>query len=320
MRILQVSDRPGWAIDRLSKPIALKYPTEVEMSYLNSKPDRFIASGYSKQEEVVQYSNELGNQFDVVHFHHYGGVNKLVGGLNKNIKKVLTIHTERADDLNQDFSNFDVLIAPTKHSFAILKQKHSNVVFVPYGIDLSRFKYLFGDRPDKNVGFVGRIMKHKRFEIVLKACMDIGFKLIGCGYVDQSEYYYKYIKEAEQKGLVDYIHLLPEGNMQEIYNKMFVYICLSEPNVETGPLPVLEAMACGVPIISTEVGWIKDWGTNGNNYIRIKEEDVNNLDELIMQLWADKLFRNKLVSNGLRLVQDFGVDKYVDNLMEVYNK
>ena len=243
MRILEVADRPGWAIDRLSKPLALIYPDEVTMSYFNTRPDRFLASGYSKLEGNTQYSTELGNQFDV----------------------------EREEDLNQDFSDFDVLIAPTKHNLDILSQKHQKVVYIPFGIDLNRFKYLVRNRSERNVGFVGRIAKHKRFEVILKQCMDMGFKLIGCGYIGTAEYYLKYSTQADAKGLITWTDFLPEQSMQEFYNKMFVYICLSEPLIETGPLPVLEAMACGVPIISTEVGWLQDWGEDRINYIKVGE-------------------------------------------------
>ena len=318
MKILQAGDRPGWAIDRLSKPVAELYPDEVTMSYFNLKEDRFLASGYTPLEGNTQFSLELANKFDVVHFHHYVASHKMAQQLNKGIKKVLSIHTERPEDLAEDFSMFDVLIASTKHNLEILSKNHPNVVLVPVGIDLSKYKYTFENRDGKTVGFVGRIMKHKRFEVILSACIQIGYKMLGCGYVEESEYYYKYQHEADQKGLLNWVNLLPEGNMQEIYNKMGVYVCLSEPEIETGPLPVLEAMACGVPVISTQVGWIKDWGKDGTHYLKVYENGVDQVGATIKVLEFDPQLKRRIIANGLRLIQDFGIDKYAAKLMEVY--
>ncbi len=44
--------------------------------------------------------------------------------------------------------------------------------------------------------------------------------------------------------------------MPEYYSKIDVYVCTSK--IEGTPNPVLEAMACGVPVISTDVGVIPE--------------------------------------------------------------
>ena len=56
-------------------------------------------------------------------------------------------------------------------------------------------------------------------------------------------------------GLDDYSYV----NMQEYYDKIDLLICTSTS--EGGPLPVFEAIACGVPVISTDVGMVKEMGT-----------------------------------------------------------
>lgn len=67
-----------------------------------------------------------------------------------------------------------------------------------------------------------------------------------------------------------------DDRMREFYNSLDIYICASR--CEGGPRPALESAACGVPVISTDVGLIPeliDDGVNGfivdRNYEAIKQ-------------------------------------------------
>lgn len=48
------------------------------------------------------------------------------------------------------------------------------------------------------------------------------------------------------------IRFIPHAEMPDYYSKIDVYVCPSK--IEGTPNPVLEAMACGVPVVSTDVG------------------------------------------------------------------
>lgn len=50
--------------------------------------------------------------------------------------------------------------------------------------------------------------------------------------------------------------MIPHNEMPEFYSKIDIYVCASL--CEGTPNPVLEAMACGVPVISTDVGIVKE--------------------------------------------------------------
>ncbi|WP_165758961.1 glycosyltransferase family 4 protein [Niastella yeongjuensis] len=49
---------------------------------------------------------------------------------------------------------------------------------------------------------------------------------------------------------------IPRSEMNNFYNKLDVYICTSD--IEGTPNPVLESMACGIGIVSTDVGIVKE--------------------------------------------------------------
>ena len=67
--------------------------------------------------------------------------------------------------------------------------------------------------------------------------------------------------------------------MPNFYNNINLYVCASE--TEGTPLTILEAMAMGVPVISTDVGIVSDvLGKKGKKYI---------LEERTKQCMKDKI-------------------------------
>lgn len=89
------------------------------------------------------------------------------------------------------------------------------------------------------------------------------------------------IKELQDEGYKVELNLadrniktIPQDEMPNFYNSIDLYVCTSKN--EGTPLPVLEAMAMGIPIISTDVGVVGEaLGEYGKKYImknRSKDE------------------------------------------------
>jgi len=102
---------------------------------------------------------------------------------------------------------------------------------------------------------------------------------------------------------------------------MNLFVCLSTPNIEAGPLPILEAMACGIPVISTRVGWAVDYCEDGKNIVFIDEKEASNIKLLadkIKSVYGNTELLKTLKTNGLTLIKNFGLNTYCDNLMKEY--
>ena len=107
---------------------------------------------------------------------------------------------------------------------------------------------------------------------------------------------------SELSGFNIHLHTaMPEtpvsrNRMGDFYRKNHVLICASIH--EGGPMPVVEALACGRPVISTEVGIVPEIvhnGINGLTYSRSR----SNLRKAIMELidHPEKLLRMSLSSS-----------------------
>lgn len=322
IRILEVSDRLGWAISRLSRPL-LEHYENIDIVYKNISEHRYLASGYDQKNNVSPYNKGQAEKYNIVHFHHPQSCWQDAKELSSKVRKIATKHTER--DLPEiDWNVFDDIICPTRYVFSQMSGKNlnANLHYVPYGINLNFYKPKEMNLKSNCVGYVGRVVKWKRFDTALKEAVKAKLKLQACGYVDDGLTFKKEYKN-HRKGIdFDWVDFFPEKEMPDFYSRMSLFLCLSEPNIETGTLPILEAMACGIPVISTKIGWAKDNCQHGKDIWFVEEKEIQEgkLSSIIWQVYNNIKLRKELRENALNLIKKFSIEKYCYELMEVYNE
>lgn len=95
--------------------------------------------------------------------------------------------------------------------------------------------------------------------------------------------------------------MIPHDEMPKYYSKIDVLVCVSK--IEGTPNPVLEAMACGVPIISTDVGIVNDaFGKKQKEFI-LPERNKENLKKTIKKLVNNKKALTELSNENLVQIQ-----------------
>ncbi|TWI83674.1 GT2 family glycosyltransferase [Lacibacter cauensis] len=110
---------------------------------------------------------------------------------------------------------------------------------------------------------------HKGFISIIKPAVE---ELIQEGYAIKLTY-------ADKQE--PHTHIDP-ANMVDYYNQLDVYICASD--IEGTPNPVLESMACGIAVISTDVGIVKEvFGKLQKEYI-LTERSKEALKKLLLNL------------------------------------
>ena len=95
--------------------------------------------------------------------------------------------------------------------------------------------------------------------------------------------WHKRVRRLEFRSLPVTVRSVPSyWDMPAAYAELDAYLCLSR--TEGGPLPVFEAMACGVPVVSTEVGMIPDILDAGTMYRKIPCDDSVRAVERLVEL------------------------------------
>lgn len=90
---------------------------------------------------------------------------------------------------------------------------------------------------------------------------------------------------------------IPNEEMPKFYAGLDVYVCVSK--IEGTPNPVLEAMSCGVPVVSTDVGVVRDaFGPLQSEFI-LEERSISALKATLKRLLAQRDLLARLSAENL---------------------
>jgi glycosyltransferase involved in cell wall biosynthesis len=192
------------------------------------------------------------------------------------------------------------------------------------GIDLDRFK---AARPADRAGLgvpagspvcamVARYYKPKDHATVIDAAQlvpDLHVLFIGEG-----ENMRLMQERASRRGVGDRIHFLGYRNDIPSLLKLCDLYVHSSYN-EGIPLSVAEAMACGVPVIASNVTGLSEIVQDNNSGLLFRCADPADLAEKINAVLHDKGLREKLRSGAMARASDFSLDSTVTRLLSLYN-
>lgn len=164
------------------------------------------------------------------------------------------------------------------------------------GVDLNLFKPNKLERLTKNkslvIGWVGNsawskeLEDFKGFNTILKPALQ---ELKEEGYNIKT-----YFADKQER-------MIAHDEMPEYYSKIDVCICTSK--AEGTPNPILEAMACGVPVISTNVGIVSDvLGPKQKKFI-VKERTKQAFKEKIVEIINNKEILRELSEENLNRIK-----------------
>jgi glycosyltransferase involved in cell wall biosynthesis len=145
--------------------------------------------------------------------------------------------------------------------------------------------------------FVGRLSFQKNVTSLVKALrgLPVSLTIIGDGR------YKKSVMQLKEKHGLN-LRILPRVDnfeLPEIYNAHHIFVLPSR--WEGNPKTLLEAMACGLPVIGADSYGIRDIIVNGVNGILCKG-DANSLREALRSLIADRALREQLSANARRRI------------------
>ena len=204
--------------------------------------------------------------------------------------------------------------------------------YLPNAIDLSSYVEVAreriatkSDKPCLHVLYLGHVGKDKgSFDLIAAATKVLGqeknvvFELVGH---EQAHGDIKQLKEeVVEAGFEQFIHFQsPVTGSEKIEQfrraDLFVY-----PSYHEGmPMAVIEAMACGLPVIATQVGGLPDLVLPGVNGLLVPAGQPDQLANAIQQLIADPQLRYAMQTRSLQLAQEkFDIEKLVLRLLEIY--
>ncbi len=81
-------------------------------------------------------------------------------------------------------------------------------------------------------------------------------------------------------------------------------VFLTVPSVDATPVSLLEAMACGVPVVISNLESAMEWVTDGENGLVVRPAEQDELEEAILKLIGDPDARERFAAIGVEKVRD----------------
>lgn len=170
---------------------------------------------------------------------------------------------------------------------------------------------------------VGTIEPRKNLGVLLDAYAALPEALrnayplvIAGGYGWKSEDIHRKIAEYAAAGWVKYLSYVPEEVLPLLYSgaRAFAYIS----HYEGFGLPVLEAMASGVPVITSQVASIPEVGGGAVEYIQ--PDDLDAVRDALCRVLEDADLRADLIKRGLQQAARFSWDQTVIQTLDAYRR
>ncbi len=285
---------------------------------------------------------KMRNNFDLIDYHYPFPLADLAIFLFQP-KGKLVVHYH-ADIVRQKILNFlinpltfntleraDLIIVSNPNiikSSLYLRNFQDKCKVVPFGVDLEEFQ-----KPDKvkvkeikkNYGdfvlFVGRLSYYKGVEYLIKAIKDLDVNLVIIGEGEEKEFLVEEIEELNIENKVFFLSFMTKKELINFYHSCRVLVLPSIFESEAFGIVLIEAMACGKPVISTELGT----GTSFVNQNRITgfvaaPQDPQELCFLIERVIHDDKKHRQMCKNALRRVEEvFNLEKVIEQTKNTYN-
>ena len=179
------------------------------------------------------------------------------------------------------------------------KLKTEKIECIYNGVDIKNFSFEEKEivEPIKliNVGTLYNVKNQQLLINSVKQLVDKGFsiklKLVGDG--KMREELTSLVNELKLECYVEFVGIV--SNVKDYLNDADIYCCSSL--VEGLPIAVLEAMACGLPVVTTNAGGIVDIVFNGVNGIIVNGFNIDNYVEAI-----EYLIKNK------NIIKEYGIE------------
>lgn len=255
--------------------------------------------------EILKRKDEIG-----VIFNH-----TVSGGMFAHLEKMLNIptfhvlHLPLFKELTAVFQKYNARLIP----ISIAQRKffpglnYSTTIY--NGINLKRIP--FSKKPGDYLIFSAKIMSYKNPLDAIKAAKIAGKKIILIGRINDQEYFEAKIKPLLSKN-VTYLGEVSFSKAIKLYGKAKAFLFPIKWEEPFG-LVMIEAMACGTPVIAYPNGAVPEVIKNEKTGFIVK--NVSEMVKAIKKI--DKVDRSKCRE---RVEKYFSVEKMVDNYEKIIKK
>ncbi len=281
---------------------------------LESIADTHFVSGFSDPLEYLNIANAFrnANKFDIIHCNvNFRSV------IFSDLVKTPSIHTL---DYGEFFDHETIVLEKYKNTakFVTISKAMQNMIavdwqgYVYHGIDIKRFP--FNEDKQDYLLFLARLTPQKGPDVAIRVAKKLGMKLILAGKkspVDK-QYLTEKVDPFVDNDQIKYVGEADFSTKIELL-KNASYLLHPVSYIEAFGITLIEAMACGTPVIAFNRGAIPEVIKDGETGFI-----VNNEEEMIEAIKRTSLIDRKKCREHVE--KNFTVEKMTDEYEKIYKK
>ncbi len=289
------------------------------------------------------YFKKLTKEADLIHYHSLFPLGEIMEILFNPIKKkIVTIHYERLRRnylmvlykpiLREFLKRVDKIIIPSKAFLdsRLLSGFKEKVEIIPFGIDIKKFELDPDIREMKEeirkkygfpiILFVGNLLPYKGLNYLILAMKDVKGKLLIIG--DGSEMD-KLKRIVHKNNLMEKVYFLGRKSYRELVSFYHASDIFVLPSIyESFGNVQLEAMACGKPVINTNIPTaVPEVSVHGETGLTVPPANPLALAEAIKRLLENKEERIEYGIRARQRVENFySIEAVSEKILSLYRK
>jgi glycosyltransferase involved in cell wall biosynthesis len=228
---------------------------------------------------------------------------------------------------------------PSESERRVFLEQHGRIpaqktVVVPNAVDLQLFRPMNGTSQPPveglRVGFAGQWVPRKGITELLAAWRTVKSMLPaaelrlagGPGLWKAAETPQQagesaaLVWEMQDQGLLVSAGAIPRARMPEFWNS--VHVAVVPSLYEPFGLVAIEALACGVPVVATTAGGLREIVVDGESGLLVPPGDSAALARALMSLLTDEFLRLRLAEGARRRARAFSLDRRSQELLQLF--
>ena len=244
---------------------------------------------------------------------------------NTGLSFIFSASIERINERYVLYKIPNIIVNSPQSKDVIQNMTSSNIYVVPNGVDFDDIQKIRVEDHLKHpaILFVGGLGKVKGIDVLLNAVPiirkeipNLHVYIAGSGYEDNN--LKKLVEELNIENNVNFLGFISGDEKYAYYKSADIYVQPSR--YETFGVVLLEAMACGKPIVASNVGGIPFVVDDGKTGLLFESENVEELAEKVILLLRDKDLRAKMGEAGRERARGFTWERSAEMTVEVYKE
>ncbi len=211
----------------------------------------------------------------------------------------------------------------TKKNLESLGLKNKDISIIPNGIDLKRISNIIPNIDRCDIIFVGRLIKEKNIDILLKAVdyvrhelCDIKCYIIGDG--PEKDNLIKFVADRRLNNNVTFFGFM---EYDEVISRIKSSKLFVLPSSREGfGIVIIEAFACGIPVITVKHERNAACQLVNNETGIVTNLDVYEIGDAIYRMIDNDKLQDNMSKSAMTVVQEYDWDNIVDGLICIYKE